>query len=209
MAVSATVSLRSVAKNCHDGPAKTGHDDYGMPTPIGHAIGGLAAAFLTNSFARRPELTPGVLLACVGVAIAPDLDILASHHRSYTHSVGATAIVGLASWLVLRRRVSNAPAVATALTAAYGSHLLLDWLGKDTSRPPGLTIFWPFSSEYFMSGLDFFGEVSRRYWLFNEFILGNVRAVSWELALLTPLLIFTWARWSKRTLSRQSQVDSR
>ena len=36
-----------------------------------------------------------------------------------------------------------------------------------------------------MSGLDIFGEVSRRYWLLNEFILGNLRAVSWELVVLT------------------------
>ena len=176
-----------------------------MPTPIGHAMGGLAAAFLVNSFARRPQLTPGVVLACVAVAVSPDLDILVGHHRSYTHSIGATGIVGLSSWLVLRRRVPNASAVAAALTAAYGSHLLLDWLGKDTSRPPGLTIFWPFSSEYFMSGLDLFGEVSRRFWLPTEFILGNLGAVVWEAALLAPILIMTWARWSKRTLKTRKE----
>lgn len=176
-----------------------------MPTPIGHAISGLAAAFLTNSFARRPELIPGVVLACVAVAVSPDLDILVGHHRSYTHSIGATGIVGLASWLVLRRRVLNASAVSAALTAAYGSHPLLDWLGKDTSPPPGLTIFWPFSSEYFMSGLDLFGEVSRRFWLPSEFILGNLGAAAWELALLAPILIMTWARWSKRALKTKTK----
>jgi membrane-bound metal-dependent hydrolase YbcI (DUF457 family) len=183
-------------KNCQYGPAK-------MPTPMGHAIGGLAAAFLTNSFARPPALTPGVVLACVAIAVSPDLDILASHHRTYTHSVGAVAIVGFAGWLVLRRRVPHAPAAAAALSASYGSHLLLDWLGKDTSRPSGLTIFWPLSSEYFMSGLDIFGEVSRRYWLLDEFIVGNLAAVVWEFVVLMPLLLVAWVIWSKRTLRKE------
>jgi membrane-bound metal-dependent hydrolase YbcI (DUF457 family) len=180
-----------------------------MPTPVGHAIGGLAAAFLANSVARRPGLTPGILIVCIAVAVAPDLDILPGHHRTYTHSVGAAAVVGVTSWLALRRRVTNVSAATAALMAAYGSHLLLDWLGKDTARPAGLTMFWPFSSAHFMSGLDLFGEVSRRYWLPSEFILGNLRAVSWEVFVLLPLLIISWAHWSKRTLSRQSQVDSR
>jgi membrane-bound metal-dependent hydrolase YbcI (DUF457 family) len=173
-----------------------------MPTPVGHALGGLAAAFLANATARHPGLTPRVLLATVAVAIAPDIDILAGHHRSYTHSVGAVAVVGLASWLALRRRVPNVSASAMVLTAAYGSHLFLDWLGKDTAPPVGLTILWPFSSAYFMSGLDLFGEVSRRYWLPYEFVIGNLGAVAWELMVLTPLLIVAWAHWSKRTLSR-------
>ena len=139
----------------------------------------------------------------VFVAIAPDLDILAGHHRSYTHSAGAVALAGLGSWLILRRRVQGAAAAAAAVTAAYTSHLVLDWLGKDTARPAGLTLLWPLSSEYFMSGLDIFEEVSRRYWLVNEFVVGNLRAVSWELVLLMPLLIVAWAFWSKRTLKKE------
>jgi membrane-bound metal-dependent hydrolase YbcI (DUF457 family) len=173
-----------------------------MPTPVGHALGGLIAAFLANAVARRPALTPGILLVCVMAAVVPDLDIVAGHHRTYTHSMGAAAVVGVVSWLALRRRVVHAAAPTTAVVAAYGSHLLLDWFGKDTARPAGLTIFWPFSSGYFMSGLDLFGEVSRRYWLPNEFILGNLRAVSWELFLLLPLLIIAWSYWSRKTISR-------
>jgi membrane-bound metal-dependent hydrolase YbcI (DUF457 family) len=145
----------------------------------------------------------------MAIAIAPDLDILAGHHRSYTHSIGAVVIVGLTSWLALHRRGTSAPTLSAALTSAYSSHLFLDWLGKDTARPAGLTILWPFSSAYFMSGLDLFGEVSRRYWLPNEFILGNLGAVGWEVLVLLPVLIVAWAHWSKRTLSRQSTVDSR
>ena len=83
--------------------------------------------------------------------------------------------------------------------------LVLDWLGKDTSPPPGLTVLWPFSRAYYQTGWDVFGEVSRRYWLPREFILGNLWAVAWEVAVLAPLLVIAWAFWSRRTLVRKSE----
>ncbi len=175
-----------------------------MPTPVGHAIGGLAAALFTYSAARRPGLfSPRLLIAAAAGAVLPDLDLLVGSHRTYTHSLGAVAMVGVASWVILRRRISNAPAAAAAIMAAHASHLLLDSLGKDTSRPPGLMIFWPFSSRYFLSGYDVFGEVSRRYWLPDEFIFGNVLALGWELLVLTPILLVAWVVWSGQTLSKR------
>lgn len=175
-----------------------------MPSPVGHALGGLAAAFVVDSLARRPTLTLPLLAASAVMAIVPDLDILAGSHRTYSHSVGAAAIVGVVSWLALRARGSSG-AAAAVLTAAYASHLPLDWLSKDTSYPSGLTVWWPFTMTYYKSGWDVFGEISRRYWLPGEFILGNVRAASWELAVLTPLLVVAWARWSRRTLKRNNE----
>jgi len=182
-----------------------------MPTPAGHAIGGLAAALFAYSGSRRPGLlSPALLLAGAAAAVLPDLDLLTGSHRTYTHSVGAVAIVGAMSWLVLRRRLANAPAAAAAIMAAHASHLMLDWLGTDTSRPPGLTILWPFSSEYFVSGFNVFGEVSRRYWLVDEFIFGNIRAVVWEMTLLMPALLIAWIIWSRRTIGdRRSAIGDR
>ena len=183
-----------------------------MPTPVGHAIGGLAAAFLTNAAARRPHLTIPVLLAAMGLAISPDLDIVAGSHRTYTHSIGAVAAVGLISWAVLRRRHADAVSLAAALAAAYGSHLVCDLMGKDSRAPVGLTALWPFSSSFYTSGVDLFGEVSRRYWLPSEFVVGNLRAVAWEAAVLAPLLMMAWAWWSGRTLRvgrRRSEVGRR
>ena len=108
-----------------------------MPTPVGHAIGGLAAAFLTNAAARRPRLTIAVALSSVALAVAPDLDIIAGWHRAHTHSIAAIAAVGLIAWLVLRTRTTDALPPTMALTAAFASHSLLDLLGKDTSPPRG------------------------------------------------------------------------
>jgi membrane-bound metal-dependent hydrolase YbcI (DUF457 family) len=170
-----------------------------MPSPVGHALGGLVAAFAVDAVARRPRLTLPLLAASAALAVSPDLDLLAGAHRTYTHSIGALAIVGVVCWLVLRTRHSSA-AGAAVLTAAYASHLALDWLSKDTAQPSGLTVLWPFTKTYYESGLDLFGEISRRYWLPEEFFLGNINAALWELAIVGPLLFLAWTYWSKRTL---------
>jgi membrane-bound metal-dependent hydrolase YbcI (DUF457 family) len=171
-----------------------------MPSPVGHTFAGLAAAFLANSFVRLPSLPPRVLAACVAVAVAPDLDLFSGTHRVYTHSLGAAALVAAVSWLVARLRGLPAGATAAAITAAYATHPLLDWVSRDTRPPRGLTILWPLSSSYFISGLDWFGEISRRYWLPGEFIWGNIRAAAWEMFLLLPIAVAAWILWSGRTL---------
>lgn len=134
------------------------------------------------------------------MAIAPDFDLLGGTHRTYTHSVGGVAVVGVVSWLLVRARRASAK-IAAVLTGAYASHLPLDWLSKDTREPSGLTALWPFSTEYYQSGLDVFPEISRRYWLLNEFIFSNLKAGLWELAVMAPFLLIAWALWSKRTLT--------
>ena len=172
-----------------------------MPTPVGHAIGGVAAALFVHAAARRPGLlTPGLLLASAAASVFPDLDLLLGSHRTYTHSFAAVAAVGIISWLILRRRIWNASAAVAAIMGAHASHLLLDWLGKDTSRPPGLMMLWPFSTAHFLSGYDVFSEVSRRYWRADEFIFGNLRALSWEMTVLLPALLVAWVVWSGRTV---------
>jgi hypothetical protein len=117
------------------------------------------------------------------VAVVPDLDIFAGAHRMYAHSIGATIIV------LLVARLALGPAhwrLAIALAAAWGSHVLLDWLGNDTSWPIGLMALWPFSDAYSQSPLHLFDAVSRRYWLPQEFIWDNLRAALKEVAILGP-----------------------
>ena len=173
-----------------------------MPSPVGHALGGLAAAFVADSLVRRPALTLPLLAASAALAVAPDLDILAGSHRTYSHSIGAVAIVGIVSWLVLRARTASG---AAALTAAYASHLALDWMSKDTSHPVGLTALWPFNTTYYRSGWDVFGEISRRYWLPEEFLVGNITAALLEVMIVVPFLFAAWTFWSGRTLARNNE----
>ena len=105
----------------------------------------------------------------------------------------------LLRWLIVRRRTPRAVAVSLTITAAYLSHLLLDWLGKDSSNPPGLMALWPFSSRFYISGVDLFGEVSRRYWKPAEFIGGNFQVVGRELLILIPVAAVAWFLRSRRT----------
>ena len=170
-----------------------------MPSPVAHALAGLATAFLVDSTARRPTLTVPILIGSAALAMAPDLDILTGSHRTYTHSVGAVAIVGVVCLAVLRSRSAGA-AAAAALTAAYASHLPLDWLSKDMRPPSGITALWPFTAAYYQSPWSVFGETSRRYWLPHEFIVSNLKEATWEVAVMGPLLFLAWAFWSERTV---------
>ena len=76
--------------------------------------------------------------------------------------------------------------MAGAIAVAYASHTLLDWLGVDPSPPSGIMALWPFSHDYFVSGLNIFTAVSRQYWR-PEFWTVNLRALARELAILLPL----------------------
>ncbi len=165
-----------------------------MPSPVGHALG---AALFGGVFAGRSAETAGerpvrkrwwrdaLVLAAVG--LLPDLDFVLGAHSRYTHSVGAIVALGVVAWLVSGRRLAWACAVA----AAYGSHVLLDWLGNDTTPPIGIMVLWPFSEGFFQSDLHVFMAISRRYWLAN-FWSHNLTAVAWELALLGPPTLAVW-----------------
>jgi hypothetical protein len=79
---------------------------------------------------------------------------------------------------------------AAAVGAAYASHTLLDWLGADTSTPRGLMALWPASQAYFVSGLDLFNSVDRRYWM-PGFLRANSIAVGRELLILGPMAVLS------------------
>lgn len=121
-------------------------------------------------------------LAFAGLGLVADFDLFVGHHSAYTHSIGAAGIVFLAA-VVLLGPARWMPAAGAA--AAYFSHPALDWLGEDTSVPLGVMLWWPFSTSYYHSGLDFFGSVDRRYWL-PGFLAHNLASIAREFALLVP-----------------------
>jgi inner membrane protein len=154
-----------------------------MPSPLGHALGGLAAGWLVagpgRPFRRRDLADAAVF---IGVALAPDLDLLFGGHRGPTHGVGSAAVAGLVAYLATRRGT-----FALATAAAYASHILLDWLGSDSTAPIGVMALWPLSHEHHASALRVFHAVSRRYWL-PDFWFLTVRAVVRELLILLPIV---------------------
>ncbi len=175
-----------------------------MPSPIGHVIAGVAAGWLVAGAPKVPKVpgtfpvkVPGTFwreAALFGaLAALPDVDLLAGAHSGPTHSLGAAAIVGLTA-LVLARLLDarRAGRLALACAAAYSSHVLLDWLGSDSSPPLGVMALWPFSRAYYESDLHVFMAISRRYYQGWRFVTQNVLAVCLELAVLVPILAGVW-----------------
>ena len=175
-----------------------------MPSPIGHALAGLATAWAADLVpgdrSRIPPATAslyvragdGLTIAGVALAMAPDLDLLMAGHRTLTHSVGATFFVALFAAAMAANARRPVLRVALTCAAAYASHLLLDWLGADTSRPYGLRALWPFSDAYYISGLDIFRQTARTYITTPSVIEQNLLAVAQEIAILAPIAAALW-----------------
>ena len=176
-----------------------------MPSPIGHALAGLATAWAADLLpgdraSRIPPATAslyvragnGLTLVCAALAMAPDLDLLLAGHRTLTHSVGATFCVALFAAAMAVNAGRPVLRVALTCAAAYASHLLLDWLGADTSRPYGLRALWPFSDAYYISGLDIFRQTARTDITTPSVIEQNLLAVAQEIAILAPIAAALW-----------------
>ena len=163
-----------------------------MPSPIGHALGGVIVGLATPD--PRPAARQRHVLLCAVVACLPDLDFLWGRHNMETHSLGFAVLIGLAvfAW----RRSAR---VAAACTLAVVSHVLFDWLGSDTTPPLGVVALWPLSHEFYFANAFVFEAISRRYWLPN-FVTHNLLAVAREVAILLPIAgVVWWWRRSTRT----------
>jgi membrane-bound metal-dependent hydrolase YbcI (DUF457 family) len=168
-----------------------------VPSPLGHMLGGIAAGWLVAGappLARsggRGAARDAAVYACLGAL--PDLDLLVGAHSGPTHSIGAAVAIGLAALLVRRAGVGaglwRTPLVAAAAcAAAYGSHVLLDWLSSDNSPPIGIMALWPFTRAHYESDLHVFMAISRRYYQGWAFVRQNLAAVVREAAILLPLV---------------------
>jgi membrane-bound metal-dependent hydrolase YbcI (DUF457 family) len=147
-----------------------------VPSPVGHALGAIAAGW---DVVPRRDLTATAILA--SVAIVPDLDLLVGDHRGISHSLGMAIVAGLVALAITRR-----PRWAAAVTLAWGSHILLDWLSNDTRPPFGVMALWPFTREYYKAAIEVFPPVSRRYWE-SRFWIYNLKALVAELLIMAPI----------------------
>jgi hypothetical protein len=150
-----------------------------VPSPVGHAIGGLIVGEV---------LAPSALLICTVAGALPDIDFAWGGHNRETHSLGAAVIAGL---VVLGWKRS--PRLALAVTLSWLTHIVFDWLGSDDTPPIGVMALWPINSNFYFAHAFVFEAISRRYWLGN-FFTHNAWAVIKEVLILGPVAIiaFLW-----------------
>ena len=193
-----------------------------MPSPIGHALAGVAAAWAVDlvpgdrAWRTAPVSAPwymragdGLTLLCAGLGAAPDLDLAFVAHRTVTHSIGAVVVVTLlaAAFAATSRR--SILRIASMCAAAYGSHLLLDWLGADYYPPRGLQLLWPLNHEWYISGLDVFRQTARLRIFTRGPMMTNLRAVVQELAILGPAVTALWLVRVKTLTGLAAEVPGR
>jgi len=171
-----------------------------MPSPFGHALAGLAIAFAAEpaTAASRRRWAPGLsdfALWAIVAAVWPDLDLIyPPWHRTWTHSIGATALVMIIAAAVTGKVTGRIQwRWAWMLGAAHASHMVADWLGTDRFLPIGIEAFWPFSDRFVLSGWNWFPPVERRLahesalavnaWAFayEAMTLGTIAAAAWWL----------------------------
>jgi membrane-bound metal-dependent hydrolase YbcI (DUF457 family) len=107
-----------------------------MPTPVGHALGGLAFGWLIAAAdgQRRPpaststpsstltrirgQLHAGWRRAALFAALGalPDIDLLFHVHSTYTHSLGAALLAALVAWAATAGRAASTARAAAAST---------------------------------------------------------------------------------------------
>lgn len=198
------------------------HDKSPMPSSIGHALGGVAAAWLVDlipgergwrtapaSASWRDRAGAGLTAVCAALAVSPDLDLLVRTHRTVTHSLGAVVAVGLIAAAIAAHTRRPALRVAGMCAAAYASHLLFDWLAADRYSPYGLQALWPLSSQWFISGWTIFAQTERRDLLTLATFEKNAAAIARELALIGPIVVLLWLVRVKAFARFTAQVSGR
>lgn len=161
-----------------------------MPSPVGHILGGLIARDLSDADLSLAETAI--------LAILPDLDFLPGmlgrepnkYHGSISHGLAAAFVTGAAAGTLAGLRHGKPWHTAAGATLIYGSHLLLDALGKE--QEDGMPLLWPFSRRRWSIPGSAFRTIHRRPgdpFLPSLIHRGNRKAVTRELKILLPVYL--------------------
>jgi membrane-bound metal-dependent hydrolase YbcI (DUF457 family) len=166
-----------------------------LPSPVGHVLAALAVHTLSAAPDEIALRRRSVIV--VAAALAPDLDFAwrlldgRNHHQAETHSVGAALIAGVLVALLASVRHWPRPAgLGLAATMGWMSHVLLDYLGRDTHPPIGLLALWPFQDGYHKFPVPLFLDIGRTLDL--KTLGHNGLALAWEAFVLCPILVAAW-----------------
>ena len=171
-----------------------------MPTPVAHALAGVALYLGATRKASREDWS--FAGALVVAAWFPDLDFGlgfltgVNYHHYFTHSIGFTLLFTAITYIWARKVRVSPFRYSLWVGFAYASHLCLDLFSKDKAAPYGLELFWPLSDRFFMSSLTVFDNICRGT-LAKLFGLNNWLAVRREVLILGPIVLGLWW-WSRR-----------
>jgi membrane-bound metal-dependent hydrolase YbcI (DUF457 family) len=175
-----------------------------MPSPIGHALAGVAIAWAVQPPRPNPRSAWKVAAVCAGLAILPDIDLVhLPIHRTATHSIPVGILVtiiaiAVTGWVIPEwgqsgvRYRSDTWRIGLACGLAWSSHVLLDWLGADANPPQGIQMLWPFSDQWYHSGWDLFPGTERRQPLSARGMARNLRAALQEVAIMGSIALAVW-----------------
>ena len=180
-----------------------------MSSLIAHVSAG-AAVYACRGSALRQARVPGLLPACLALAVLPDVDYLAwwllrlSVEPRLTHSLAFVCAAAALAWLACRpaRPAPGLPAgLFAVLLAAAASHLLLDFLVGVHPLP----LAWPAWRPGFTSPIGLLPSAGRlaldnpylwRNLLIEAGILAPVIAGAVALRRRPPGRCFGWGWWA-------------
>lgn len=171
--------MKALCGRNHD-DMSTGHDMFRLRTdgnrvlagPVAHSLAGIGiywASLRNNGKTTQPfngKHAAGAGLAVV-LANLSDADLLLAvlarrymHHQA-THTLLFALVVGAAAAMaapLFRIKPLRAFGVVALLV---GSHIIIDFLTRDTSYPKGCMLFWPVSNRYYISPVPLFLDIWR------------------------------------------------
>ena len=164
-----------------------------MPTPVAHALAGTAVYFASR---RREDLWlfPAVVVSACFADLDFGLNFLTgeNYHHYFTHSLGFASLFSLGTYVAARLAKRPEPGRDTLLVAiAYLTHMGLDLFSRDTSRPYGMELLWPFSERFVIAPLPLFDDIHRGT-LAKLLSLHNWLAVGREILIVGPVAFLAW-----------------
>lgn len=183
-----------------------------MCTPLGHSIVGYSVAMNQSGIEIRK--IGWMILHVVLFANLPDIDLLVGYavgnpnryHHLWTHSLGFVILAGLLygiSYALLKKK--NGLKAGLIISGIVFSHIVLDFFSKDTRVPYGMPLFWPISEKFYLSPVTLFLDINKASssdaFLGSLFCLHNLWTLLFEVAVMTPLLVWIYSH-HKKTVQR-------
>lgn len=181
-----------------------------MPSPVAHTLGAYSVLLLLHpKFIQSRYMNSLALGSAFFFGSLADADFVVAQfssarylqHHFFSHSIPFAIVIGLLCYgIAAAANIQQKARTAFLLFSAYTSHLLLDYMTEDGSKPYGIPLLWPFTEEHFVSPLMLFYSIHRGQW-HDIFGPHNLLALIVEIAITGPLALLAYVM-ARNRLSR-------